>query len=659
MHPADPRVALLRDHLVGYVLRGTDGIRFHLRQLIGEGGQGWIYKGNYDEPDGIPIVIKVLRPDSVTEDTLRRFQREAAVLRQLGAQANPNPNLVRFYDHAIVQLSPPNSSPLDQVALPFTVLEYVHGATLAQLIREQQGGGLAVGRTRRLLRQVAGALTSVHAQNIIHRDLKPSNIMVTSEHGTEVVKVTDFGLAKLVDFNAQKTTMLAGASLGYAPPEQYEKGNERVTARTDVFSFATILFECLAGAPAFAYGPGDNVMRLIEHMMSGPRPSLARLGYALTPELRENPELVSKLDAQLARATHPSPESRPASVREFWDCVEPLLRTASDASFRPVPEPVAPPRARPFAGGGPKAKDSVNPPAPPTSGNYTFERLGTLGHDEVLRAVFVAPDGRAAWALAADGVHRWSGGSWTRMTLPGWLDQSVLSGVVSLPDGTLLLFGDRSTIVALAPNGEAHPWRLPDQDIDCKGAIADRSGVMLVGRRRSQPKGAFVEAVFGRAPLVRTIETTSTLRAVARLSSGAMVACGDDGALARIDVPTSAAIPWARTGHLLAIAARPDGGAFIVVSGGHALSLSAHLQATLEPVQTTRDLLSVAVAKDGSAWASATHQRILQRRGITWVRVPIDVDMDEQTSMLMVQPLVDSVLVVTSDGQVLEGRPSR
>jgi len=652
MHPADPRVALLRDHLVGCVLRGTDGIRFHLRQLIGEGGQGWIYKGNYDEPDGVPIVIKVLRPDSVTEETLRRFQREAAVLRQLGAQANPNPNLVRFYDHGIVQLSPPNSSPLDQVALPFTVLEYVHGTTLAQLIREQQGGGLAVGRARRLLRQVAGALSSVHAQNIIHRDLKPSNILVTFEHGTEVVKVTDFGLAKVEDFNAQKTTTLAGASLGYAPPEQFERGNQRVTARTDVFSFAAILFECLTGTPAFAYGPGDNVMRLIENMMTGPRPSLARLGYALTPELRETPELVVQLDMHLARAMQPNPEVRPSSVREFWDSVEPLLRSASDASFRPDPSPPAP-RARSF--------DSVNPPAQPTSGLYSFRRLCALAHQDELRTAIIATDPRRAWALGTRGLYRWTGTtgtSWTQLALPGWLDQDVISGLVALFDGTVLLFGDRGTVVALTPNGEAHPWRLPDQDVDLRGALAERSGVVVVGGRRSTPMGTCVEVLFGRAPLVRTIETTSTLRSVTRLSSGALVGCGDDGALARIDVPTSAAIPWGRTGHLLAIAARPDGGAFAVGSGGHALALSAHLQATLEAVQTTRDLLCVAVAKDGSAWAGTMQRRILQRRGTTWVRVPIDVDMDEQTSILAVQPLSDSVLVVTNDGQVLEGRPT-
>src|SRR5579859_7752951 len=293
MHPADPRVALLRDHLVRYVLQGTDGIRFHLRQLIGEGGQGWIYKGNYDEPDGVPIVIKVLRPDAVTDETLRRFQREAAVLRQLGAQATPNPNVVRFYDHGIVKVSPPNSSPLDKVALPFTVLEYVHGTTLAQLIQDQNGAGLSAARTRRLLRQAAFALTSVHAQNIIHRDLKPSNVLVTVDQGTEIVKVTDFGLAKLIDVSAQKTTMLAGASLGYAPPEQYEKGNERVTQRTDVFSFAAILYECLTGTPAFAYKTGDNAMRMIQAMVAGPRPSLKSHLSAVSAELRDNQQVLA------------------------------------------------------------------------------------------------------------------------------------------------------------------------------------------------------------------------------------------------------------------------------------------------------------------------------------------------------------------------------
>jgi serine/threonine-protein kinase len=650
MHPADPRVALLRDHLVGYVLHGTDGIRFHLRQLIGEGGQGWIYKGNYDEPDGLPIVIKVLRPDSVTEETLRRFQREAAVLRQLGAQATPNPNLVRFYDHAIVQLSPPNASPLDKVALPFTVLEYVHGTTLAQLIRDQQNTGLAAGRTRRLLRQVAFALTSVHAQNIIHRDLKPSNILVTVDHGTEVVKVTDFGLAKLVDFNAQKTTMLAGASIGYAPPEQYEKGNERVTPRTDVFSFAAILFECLTGSPAFPYRAGDSPVRLIQEMMSGPRPSLAARANALAAELRQSQSVLMGLDKHLMQALQANPDDRPASIREFWDSVDPLLRSASDVSVQPpVPVPLVS-RQRP--------RDSVNPPQETTGAPYVFRTIGGFGQRDELRCATVAPDG-TAFALGTLGLYRFTGSTWAVVPSPGWLDPAILHGIALLPDSALLLFGARGTIVTLTPNGDAQPWRLPDDDVELRGALVERSGIVLVGRRRSAAKGACIDAVFGRPPVVRTVETTSTLHAVTRLTSGALIACGDDGALTRIDVSTTPAIPWGRTGHLLAIASRPDGGAFAVGTGGHALALSPNLQATLEPVQTTRDLVSVAVAKDGTAWAGATQRRVLQRRATTWARVPLDGDHDDKTVIISVKPLPDSsVLVLANDGQVLEGRPS-
>jgi hypothetical protein len=169
--------------------------------------------------------------------------------------------------------------------------------------------------------------------------------------------------------------------------------------------------------------------------------------------------------------------------------------------------------------------------------------------------------------------------------------------------------------------------------------------------------GVCVEAAFGRPPLpARTIDTAPTLRAVARLTGGALVACGDDGALVRLDVTTHAVIPWERTGHLTAIAPRADGGALVVGTGGHALSISPALQVKLEAVQTTHDLCSVAIAADGSAWAGATERRLLKRRGTTWERVRLDVDLAADTSILFAQPVGDAVLVVANDGQMLQGR---
>jgi serine/threonine-protein kinase len=241
----------LRDSLAGRVLRGSGDVTYHLRECIGEGGQGWVFRANWDDPSGHVVIVKVLRPDVVATEALKRFKREADVLRMLSTQGRPNPYIVRFYDHAIAQVpSPYGAEPL---TLPFTVLEYVDGTTLEKVLGDQKGRGLPAERTRRLLRQICQALDVVHAQKVVHRDLKPSNILLATEAGTEIAKVTDFGLVKLVEMNLQRTAALAGASLGYAPPEQYEQGNQRVGPRTDVFSLAAVAYEMLSGKPAFPF----------------------------------------------------------------------------------------------------------------------------------------------------------------------------------------------------------------------------------------------------------------------------------------------------------------------------------------------------------------------------------------------------------------------
>ena len=252
----ESRLLELRDRLTGRVLQGSGGVQYYLRELIGEGGQGWVFRANWDEPDGFVVIVKVLRPDAVSSDALSRFQREAEVLRLLSQQARPNPYIVRFFDHAIANMpSPIGGEPL---VLPFTVLEYVNGASLEKLLETTPNQGLPLDRARRILKQVTQALEAVHLQKVVHRDLKPSNILLANEAGLEIAKVTDFGLVKLVDPNLRSTVTLAGASIGYAPPEQYEKGNQRVSARTDVFSLAAIAFELLTGRMAFPFRDGDN-----------------------------------------------------------------------------------------------------------------------------------------------------------------------------------------------------------------------------------------------------------------------------------------------------------------------------------------------------------------------------------------------------------------
>ncbi len=341
----DPRVAELRDALPGQILLGTGGVRYHLRERIGEGGQGWVYRATWDEPDGFFVTVKVLRPDSVSRDTLARFQREAEVLRTLSQQTRPNPHIVRFFDHAAAWLSPPRGG--DAISLPFTVLEYVHGSNLERALAQSRGHGAPLERTRRILEHVVLALADVHRHDIVHRDLKPSNILLACEQGAEVAKVTDFGLVKLVDMRLQQTTALAGASLGYAPPEQYEQGNQRVTPRTDVFSLATIAYEMLCGTAAFPYREGEHPLVVITRLMNNARPPLAQMHGALPPELRARPDLVAQLDAELTRALKPDPAERHANANDFWAAFEPRLRAAMATPAGIIASPTRPSTAPP------------------------------------------------------------------------------------------------------------------------------------------------------------------------------------------------------------------------------------------------------------------------------------------------------------------------
>src|SRR5580658_9152045 len=119
MQPVDPRLVALRDAITGQVLEASGGLRVYVREAIGEGGQGWVFRANWDDPDGYGVIVKVLRPDAATPEALIRFSREAQVLRMLGQTSRPNPHIVRFFDHATARFQFPGGPPVE---LPFTVL---------------------------------------------------------------------------------------------------------------------------------------------------------------------------------------------------------------------------------------------------------------------------------------------------------------------------------------------------------------------------------------------------------------------------------------------------------------------------------------------------------------------------------------------------------
>jgi Tol biopolymer transport system component/tRNA A-37 threonylcarbamoyl transferase component Bud32 len=214
---------------------------YSIIEKLGEGGMGAVYKARDERLDRF-VALKVLPADKMSDpERRRRFTQEAK-----SASALNHPNIVTIYDIGQV----------DDVH--FIAMEYVAGQTLERLIGPK---GLPLKEALNFAIQIADGLGKAHAAGIVHRDLKPSNVMVTPDG---LVKILDFGLAKLVekverpgDFAATMTMARApvteeGMILGtvaYMSPEQ--AAGKPVDARSDIFSFGSVLYEMLSGRRAF------------------------------------------------------------------------------------------------------------------------------------------------------------------------------------------------------------------------------------------------------------------------------------------------------------------------------------------------------------------------------------------------------------------------
>ena len=221
---------------------------YEISTLIGKGGMGEVYQAR-DTRLGRNVAIKTL-PDlfSADPERLARFEREAKILASLN-----HPNIATI--HGLEEADGDR----------FLVQELIDGATLADRLRK---GPLPVEEALRLAVQIAEALEAAHERGIVHRDLKPANIKITSE---ERVKVLDFGLAKATHTgqHAGLSTLTAaehavGGTPAYMSPE-HARGKE-VDRRTDVWAFACVLFEMLAGRMAFRGETlSDTIAQVLEH----------------------------------------------------------------------------------------------------------------------------------------------------------------------------------------------------------------------------------------------------------------------------------------------------------------------------------------------------------------------------------------------------------
>jgi serine/threonine-protein kinase len=222
--------------------------RYRIQTLLGFGGMGEVYDA-YDERLERAVAVKILPlARSRSEEHIERFQRQADVATRI-----PHPGIVQIYDSGI------------DGEIHYIVMERLVGQELSRII--SQHSPLSVTFAVDVAVQIARATHAAHRQGVIHRDLKPSNILLTrGENDAEIVKILDFGVAKIKNnFSLTQTEEVMGTPT-YMSPEQL-KSSKYIDARADVYSIGCILYEMLTGHPPFV---ASSEMELVLKIKNDP-----------------------------------------------------------------------------------------------------------------------------------------------------------------------------------------------------------------------------------------------------------------------------------------------------------------------------------------------------------------------------------------------------
>lgn len=271
------------DPLVGTIIDR----RYQVVQVLGEGGMGTVYRVRHTIL-GRQFALKVLKRELSSDPELpTRFIREAKA-----AAAISHPNVVQISDFGVLATEQ-----------PFFVMELLNGLPLSAIV--WKSGPLRPERALPLLRQVAEGLAAAHAAGVIHRDLKPDNIHVSSSGGRDVVKVLDFGLAKVAGASRLTKNGIVYGTPHYMSPEQ--ASGEPIDHRSDIYALGVVMYETLTGRVPFEAETYMGV--LTKHLYETPdRPSRV-LGEAAPP--------LGALEAITMRCLEKKPQKRYASMNEL------------------------------------------------------------------------------------------------------------------------------------------------------------------------------------------------------------------------------------------------------------------------------------------------------------------------------------------------------
>lgn len=261
--------------------------QYELGQKIGEGGMGAVYRGTHVMLKRA-TAVKLLRPDRVTDDTVRRFEREVAHTSKL-----VHPNTVAIFDYG---RTPDGTF--------YYAMEYLDGLTLRELV--EQEGPLPLGRVKHVMTQLAGSLAEAHGCGVVHRDIKPDNVMICNRGGVaDHVKVLDFGIAKNIGRFDQPDLTSEVAAIGtphYMAPEAILRPST-IDYRVDVYAAGVLGYFLVTGKLPFE---GASAMEICSQHL-----------HTLVPRISPLRDVPRELEALIGACMAKDPARRPTGAAEL------------------------------------------------------------------------------------------------------------------------------------------------------------------------------------------------------------------------------------------------------------------------------------------------------------------------------------------------------
>ena len=311
------------------------GAHYELDCEIGRGGMGIVYRAK-DRRLKRTVAIKVLPPELAFRSEIKtRFLREAETAAQLN-----HPNIVDIYSVDEAQ------------QIVYFVMAYIPGDNLAKRLHDT--GAMPVAETKRILRDVADALSYAHERGVIHRDIKPDNILIDQGSGRPMV--TDFGIARAITEGDSRLTA-TGTAIGtptYMSPEQ-AAGDRTIDGRSDLYALGVVAYQMLNGAPPFTASSTPAI--LVKHLSERPIPVEQRradvpreLSRVVMTLLEKDPAarfpsavaLVNALDTTASpQAGAAQPSFEPARRNSFAQPAPAPLMSPLPSSPMPAPGPFA------------------------------------------------------------------------------------------------------------------------------------------------------------------------------------------------------------------------------------------------------------------------------------------------------------------------------